>query len=135
MNEQVEGQRVSAYLIKQQAQVKSRKLIDSLKTEDNVVENLGADVILKGKDSVNMYIEKYYEKLYGSEDSDVEYQEWFLNFVDNTLTENEINSLLKNVTNDEIFKAIKDMNLNKAPGIDGIPIEFYLKFWDIIIMK
>ena len=24
------------------------------------------------------------------------------------------------------------MNLNKAPGIDGIPIEFYLKYWNII---
>ena len=24
------------------------------------------------------------------------------------------------------------MNLNKAPGLDGIPIEFYLKYWDII---
>ena len=53
-----------------------------------------------------MYIEKYYDKLYDKEDSDMEYQEWFLNFVNKTLTDNEINSLLKNVENDEIFKAI-----------------------------
>ena len=132
MNEKVEGERVSAYLIKQQAQVKSRKLIESLKTEEGVIENLEADIILKGKDSINMYIEKYYEKLYQREDFDVEYQEWFLRLVNDTLTDNEINSLGENVTNDEIFKAIKDMNINKAPGLDGIPIEFYLKYWDII---
>ena len=76
---------MSAYLLKQQAQVKSRKLIDSLKTEEGVVENLGADIILKSKDSILMYIEKYYENLYKGEEFDVEYQEWFLSFVNETL--------------------------------------------------
>ena len=32
----------------------------------------------------------------------------------------------------EVYTAIKNLNTNKAPGIDGIPIEFYQKFWNII---
>ena len=40
--------------------------------------------------------------------------------------------MYENVSESEIFKAIKDMNLKKAPGLDGIPIEFYLIYWDII---
>ena len=132
INEQVEGERVSAYLIKQQAKVKAGKMITSLKSEENIMDNLSSDVILKGKDRIKMYIEKYYEKLYQEENFEMDYQEWFLNFVNKTLTENEINSLGTNVTSTEIFNAIKDMNVNKAPGLDGIPIEFYLKYWDII---
>ena len=132
MTEKVEGERVSAYLIKQQSQVKSRKLIHSLKTEEGIMENLEGDIILKGKDSVNMYIEKYYNKLYQRENIDMDYQEWFLRFVNHELTDNEIQSLLENVLQSEIYKAIKDMNANKTPRLDGIPIEFYQKYWDII---
>ena len=132
LNEQVEGERVSAYLIKQQTKVKSKQMINSLKSEENIMDNLGSNVTLKGKDSINLYVEKYFEKLYQKEGSNMEYQEWFLHFVNKSLTENEINKLKENVTGREIFKAINDMNVNKAPGLDGIPIEFYLKFWDII---
>ena len=132
INEQVDGEKVSAYLIKQQSKIKAKTLINSIKTEEGIMENLNANVILKGKDSINMYIEKYYKKLYESEEFDEECQEWFLNLVINKLTDNEISILESNVTNNEIFRAIKAMNTNKAPGLDGIPIEFYLYYWDII---
>ncbi|CAL4071735.1 unnamed protein product, partial [Meganyctiphanes norvegica] len=59
-------------------------------------------------------------------------QDYFLNFVTKTLTHHEQQILETRVTINEIFRAIKDMNTNKSPGIDGIPIEFYLKYWDII---
>ena len=132
INEQIEGERVSAYLMKQQAKVNARKLITSLKSEEDIMENLNSNVDITGKDMINLYIEKYYEKLYLEENVEMEYQEWFLNFVNKTLTDNEINKLGENVTSNEIFRAIKDMNTNKAPGLDGIPVEFYLKYWDII---
>ena len=32
----------------------------------------------------------------------------------------------------KLFEALKSMEKNKSPGKDGIPIEFYLKFWPII---
>ena len=32
----------------------------------------------------------------------------------------------------ENFKTIKDMNSSRVPGIDGIPVEFYVKYWSII---
>ena len=67
LKEQMEGEKVSAFLIKQQASSKSRKLINSIKTEDNIVENLEADIILKDKNSISLYIRKYYEKLYKEE--------------------------------------------------------------------
>ena len=132
LKEQIEGERVSSFLIKQQAGVKSRKLISTIKTEEGIMENLGPNVILNNKDSISMYIKNYYEKLYTNERYDEEDQEWFLQYVSKCLTSNEQILLESVVTQKELFETIKDMNLNKAPGIDGIPIEFYLKYWNII---
>ena len=59
-------------------------------------------------------------------------QNWFLQFVNSKVTSNIKEILDKAVNNDEIFDAIKLLNANKSPGLDGIPNEFYLKYWDII---
>ena len=132
IQEQEEGERVSAFLIKKQAHVKAYKLISSIKTEENIVENLGPDITLTNKDSIEMYIFKYYQRLYKDEEYDEDMQDWFLKFVCKTLTNNEQDILKSRITMKEIFKAINNMNTNKAPGTDGIPIEFYLKYWSII---
>ena len=39
---------------------------------------------------------------------------------------------MEEVSQNEIFKAINDMNINRAPGIDGIPVEFYIQYWSTI---
>ena len=107
-------------------------MISFLKTEANIVDNVDANVILKDKDSISLYIKKYYEKLYEEESYDEEYQNWFLQFVNKFLTEQEVKLVEEMVTMKEIFQCIKDINTNKTPGNDGLPIEFYDKYWDII---
>ena len=49
IKEQEEGEKISAFLIKKQASIKSQKLISSIKSEENIMENLEPDVILKEK--------------------------------------------------------------------------------------
>ena len=89
LKEQIEGERVSSFLMKQQAGVKSRKLISTIKTEEGIMENLGPNVILNNKDSISMYIKNYYEKLYTNERYGEEDQEWFLQHVSKCLTSND----------------------------------------------
>ena len=36
------------------------------------------------------------------------------------------------ITAEECAKVLQSFQLNKAPGNDGIPVEFYIKFWPII---
>ena len=36
------------------------------------------------------------------------------------------------ITVDEISFAIKNMNTNKSPGPDGLTVEFYRKFWNLL---
>ncbi|KAH0689114.1 hypothetical protein KY289_016472 [Solanum tuberosum] len=40
--------------------------------------------------------------------------------------------LIKEVTQEEIIEAIKSMPKEKAPGVDGFPIEFFTGNWDIV---
>ncbi|XP_064597859.1 uncharacterized protein LOC135464363 [Liolophura sinensis] len=35
-------------------------------------------------------------------------------------------------TLEELHSAAKSMTLNKSPGIDGLPVELYLAFWDVL---
>ena len=35
-------------------------------------------------------------------------------------------------TREECFNAINNMKRNKSPGLDGLSIEFYAKFWPLI---
>ena len=36
------------------------------------------------------------------------------------------------LTPDECLRALKNMAKNKAPGLDGLPAEFYLRFWHVL---
>src|SRR3954463_15648589 len=44
----------------------------------------------------------------------------------------ENNFLTASYTEEEVKKAVFQMEHNKAPGPDGFPAEFYQKFWDVI---
>ncbi|XP_019257697.1 PREDICTED: uncharacterized protein LOC109235907 [Nicotiana attenuata] len=40
--------------------------------------------------------------------------------------------MIKPITEEEIMGAIKSMPTNKAPGVDGFPVEFYTSQWEVI---
>ena len=61
----------------------------------------------------------------------------YYNFVpsedyDRKLTEQQKEILDQEVGKDEMYTTLKYMKLGKAPGIDGMMVEFYLEFWDIV---
>ena len=45
------------------------------------------------------------------------------------LCEDQKQSLETPLTKQEIYEVIKSMKINKTPGFDGIPVEFYIVFW------
>lgn len=71
----------------------------------------------------------FYESLYKNElgpdyrdDSD---------FFDNLpQVSEEVNAKISGaLTMGELYKALQGMELGKAPGIDGVPVDFYKSFW------
>ena len=97
-----------------------------------MLDNLEEGIILDNKDIIELYICKYYKKLYTDEPYDESLQTEFLELINNKLRESDIEHLQTEITENEIFIAIKDLSINKAPEIDGIPTEFYQNYWGII---
>ena len=81
---------------------------------------------------ISNYITSYFRDIYSEKETDSNRQEWFLSFIPKTINEFDNELLTKEITDDEIFWILKSFNLNKSPGIDGLPIEFYIKFFHII---
>ena len=135
MQEQTDGEKISAYLIGKQAKIKAKEAITSIKVEENIIENLNSGIIIKKKDTIEWYISKYYEKLYKRDKYDEDLQKWFIQFIDKKISNEDKQKLESNISNKEILNAINLMNTNKSPSFDGIPIEFYSKYWEIISIE
>lgn len=105
----------------QEAKINKQTLIDNIQKENN---QLTFD-----QKEITCEIEKFYKRLYTSENPTIEDIDKFLDTYQprEQLNEEENAELQKPITIKEIDKAIKNMNRNKAPGIDGLPIEFYSK--------
>ena len=74
----------------------------------------------------------FYSKLYTREDINKIKEEEILNSITNKINEFENESCDKDISIEEITIALKSMNKNKSPGIDGLTVEFFTQFWDIL---
>ena len=77
---------------------------------------------------------KFYNKLYESDNISENNIKKYLSKIENLnkLKEEEANNLEGEITEAECKNALKNMKLNKSPGSDGIPVEFYINFWENI---
>ena len=72
------------------------------------------------------YLNLFSQKL-GSQD--IQHNELLKNLNTRKLTKQESDTLEGNLTMKEIGQALKQMQNNKCPGIDGFPSEFLKLFW------
>lgn len=120
-----EGERNTKYFHSLEKSRQARKVITSLKIDNNTItdtyEILNEEV-------------RFYEKLYNS-DSTInpsEFDQYLNNTVTNYLNNDQANICEGKLSNSECYESLKDMKLNKSPGLDGLTVEFYQKFWPLI---
>ncbi|KAJ8043484.1 hypothetical protein HOLleu_10583 [Holothuria leucospilota] len=65
-------------------------------------------------------------------DVDEGLQKSLLDNIDKTPSKDQNDELGSLLTVDELWKAVAKMKGGKAPGSDGIPVEFYKRFWGIV---
>jgi mannosylglycoprotein endo-beta-mannosidase len=100
-----------------------KKLIHSLVQDEGLIE---------GHEQLKSYINSYYKSLFGApKGSDVSMDESRIEDIPQVSPE-ENTILTSPYSEEEIIKAVFQMEHNKAPGPDGFPAEFYQSFWDII---
>lgn len=59
-------------------------------------------------------------------------QESMLKNIPNIIIPEENEELMQPIEEEEIFKVLEQMNLEKAPSLDGFPTHFFLLSWHIV---
>ena len=114
-----EGEKCTRYFFKNI--ISNPSLISELKADNgNIVSNIEEKIKV---------IEKFYEELY-TENTVKENINETLEFLEKSLKETSF--LEQDFTPLELFNSLKSFKRGKSPGSDGLPLEFYLTFWDIL---
>ena len=103
---------------------------NGIKKEIDCIEKSGKKFVKQEKILLEIY--NYYKDLYSLK-GNTDKEEYIDNFVRNvqltTLKENEALSCKGDLTEKESAEALSSMHNNKAPGSDGLSVEFYKCFW------
>ncbi len=118
-----EGERNTKYFLSLETKRQKSNAINSLKV--NGVEHTDDKELLQ-------VIADFYDDLYKSKSATDEEVDKYLSRIqiENVLTDDLRDSIEGKITYDECAKALKCLKLNKSPGLDGLPAEFYKKIWD-----
>lgn len=74
----------------------------------------------------------FYQSLYDTKNIDTDFLNDTLKDITMVLNQEDAESLNEILTEDELLKTIQSFQKSKVPGLDGLPIEFYLQFWDFL---
>ena len=138
----IEGEKPTRYFYAQERIKKAKSTITDLTvpappTNDNSETNDELDttqdfVNVKTDEEILTHLHKHFSSIFTKQQLDIDLQDQFLSKIDIKLPESTCRKMDNEITAEEIFRAIMSFQLNKTPGIDGLPIEFYITFWEIL---
>ena len=99
-------------------------MMQSLLTEDGRLVNTQEEIL---KETTN-----FYQRLYTSETTDDLAQDYLLNNLTQTLTDEDRDTVEGEITLDELFTAIKSFANDNSPGCDGLTADLYQTFFNVI---
>lgn len=89
--------------------------------------------LLSDPEEILSYKKEYYTRLFDSVDLEADTESAALfSGSERVANDEEQNLLNRNFTIEEFEISLKKMHKGKAPGCDGIPSEFYLRFWHVL---
>lgn len=118
-----EGEKNSSYFFALEKRNGQRKMLNSLNIDGTICN----DAILISKHIYNFYKELYTSKFNScTAEMFIKKTENYIPTVDNSY----VSLCDSNITKDEMKNALFSMKKGKAPGIDGLSVEFYVHFWE-----
>ena len=119
-----EGETSSAYFLRQEKTRGVRKLFNGIRNAQGVVVRSVSAIL---RVWCLFYVQLFTAAILNSND-----QDFFINCLDLCLSDAEAHSCDGPVTENECLAALKSMKSNRSPGMDGLPYEFYERFWDVL---
>ena len=119
-----EGEASSAYFFRLVKKQNADRLVAALRQPDGTVVNSAPDLV--------ECFSQFYSDLFSAEPVDPGARDALLSNVTVRLSVEECNVCEGALTAEECFTALQGMARSKAPGCDGLPMEFYQKFWSVL---
>ena len=88
--------------------------------------------IVSSPDDLCLTLNSFYSDLFCTTPADPHAQSSLLSNLSSSLPPDQAETCEGLLTTEECLAAIKGMAKNKAPGLDGFPAEFYLRFWGVL---
>lgn len=90
------------------------------------------DVVVSDIKEICSSWRSFYSELFSASVTDSAVASSLLNNISSVLLSHQSSQCDGLLELSEVFSALQGMARNKAPGSDGLPVEFYLRFWDIL---
>ena len=88
--------------------------------------------IYSSKDKLLEISTNFYKNLYTPNKVDINTQNKLLKKIKKRISHGNTQDLNAQLTDEELFKAAFQLKQGTSPGLDGLPIEFYQEYWDLL---
>ena len=119
-----EGESSSAYFLRLERKHGSDRWISALRDRDGSIVSSPPDLCTS--------LSSFYSDLFSASSVDPQVQADLLENLSSSLSGGQSSLCEGHLTVDEVLSALRGMARRKAPGLDGLPMEFYLKFWPVV---
>ena len=119
-----EGESSSAFFFRLEKKRGSDRWISALRKDDGT--------IVSSSDDLCQSFASFYSSLFSAVPIDFSVQSSLLGNLSSSLSSDQSALCEGFLSVDECYVALAGMAKRKAPGLDGLPAEFYLKFWDVL---
>ena len=119
-----EGESSSAYFFRLERKKAADRWISALRETDGTIVSSPADLCRS--------FASFYMSLFTADVTDSSVQASLLANLPSALSSSQASQCEGHLSADECFQALQGMARRKAPGLDGLPMEFYLKFWSVL---
>ena len=119
-----EGESSSAYFLRLERKHGSDRWISALRDGDGSIVSSPSDLCSS--------LSSFYSDLFSASSVDPHVQADLLENLSSSLSGGQSSLCEGHLTVVEVLSALRGMARRKAPGLDGLPMEFYLKFWPVV---
>ena len=118
-----DGERPGYFYMKERSRSQGKVIKEIRNAQGCIVEG----------DGIENVFHDFYTRLYSKcDDVDISVQNMLIDRISGLISSEDSTLLDRPIELPEIKAALSGMARNKSPGIDGIPVEFYLEYFDVL---